>query len=180
MATFLDIGFLKGASDIFVWLLIFLVVYGAFEVSNLLKNRGLHALLALSITAVVIITGGGTNIVAAMAPWAVVIAVMLFFILALGQFAGLDSKQVLSIFGGRGIMWYIFIPLAIVLIVAWTQGASGQKTVVNEAGETVTIEQPQRGFMEVLTNPKVLGLIVVMLIAAMTLILMGGGAGAVK
>lgn len=177
MATILDIGLLKGFSDIFVWLLIFVVVYGGLEVSNLLKNKGLHALIAFAVTAVVVISGGGVNIVTSMTPWLVVIAFMVFFLFALGQFAGLDAKTILDALGGtggKGFTWYIIIPLLIILIASWSQGSSN-KTVVNEAGETVTVENPPSGFMEVLVNPKVLGLIAIMLIATFTLLLMGSG-----
>ncbi len=61
MATLLDLGLLKGFSDIFSWLMVFLIVYGVLEVTNLLKNKGVHALLAFVITAVVVITGAAST-----------------------------------------------------------------------------------------------------------------------
>ena len=182
MATILDIGLLKGFSDLFVWILVFVIVYGGLEVSNLLKNRGLHALLAFAITAVVVITGGGANLVVAMVPWVVVMLAFFLFLLMVGQFIGLSPQQMLGAFGGtelRGATWYIAIPLIIILVVAWTQ-VPKEKTVVDPTtGETVTVEVQQRGFITVLTNPKVLGLVLVLAISAMTMVLMTGGRGAV-
>ena len=182
MASILDIGLLKGFGDIFVWILVFVIIYGGLEVSNLLKNKGLHALLAFAITAVVVITGGGSNLVVAMVPWVVVMAAFFLFLMMLGQFVGLTPKQILSSFGGtelRGATWYLAIPLIIILVIAWTQ-APREQTVVNPTtGETITIEPQQRGFITVLTNPKVLGLILILAISAMTMSLMTGGRGAI-
>ncbi len=182
MATVLDLGLLKGFTDIFVWILVFIIVYGVLEVTNLLKNKGLHALFAFAITAVIVLTGGGTNLITAMAPWAVVMAALVFFILMLGQFVGLDAKTIISNFGGRGIVWYLTIPLFIIIIIAWTQGPE-PKVEINEAtGEVITQAEPQqqRPFIGVLTDPKVLGLVLVLGIGAMTITLMAGGGGAVK
>jgi hypothetical protein len=180
MATLLDAGILKGFGDVFSWLLIFVIVYGALEVVNFLKNKALHALVAFAVTVVVGISGGGINIITYMAPWAVVVAVIIFFVLLLGQFAGLEQAQVLGIFGGKNAGWYIFIPLVIALIIAWTQGAGTHtKTVTDASGNEITVDEPQRGFMAVLTNPKILGMMVVMLIFFFTILLMARG-GAVK
>jgi len=185
MATILDLGILKGFTNVFIWLLIFVVVYGALEVSNLLKNRGLHLLIAFAITLIVAITGAGTDIVSAITPWAVVLVVLIFFVFAIGQFAGLDSKEILSFLGGashKGVMWYVLIPLIIILLVAWTGGCSqNQKPAVNTSGQTVTAQTPQQQSpLQTLVNPKVLGMIVIMLIAMFTLLMMAGGGGAVK
>jgi len=180
MATLLDLGLLKGFGDIFAWLLVFVIIYGALQVTNLLKNKGLHALLAFAITAVVVITGGGANLVTAMVPWVVVMAALVLFLLMLGQFVGLTPKQIVGNFGGQGATWYLIIPLFVILLVAWTQGPSEAATTVDETtGEVVTVEQPQRPFITILTNPQVLGLILILSIAAVTMTLMTGGRGAV-
>lgn len=181
MATILDLGLLKGFVDIFVWILVFLIVYGALEVTNFLKNKGLHALLAFVITAVIGLTGGGTQIITAMAPWVVVIAALIFFILMLAAFAGADLKDLPNVFGKKVVIWIVAIPLFVILVIAWTQ-APQERTVVDPAtGEVVTVETPrqQRGYLGVLTDPKILGMFLILGIGSMTLSLMTGGGGAV-
>ena len=184
MATILDIGLLKGFSDLFVWILVFVIVYGSLEATNLLKNKGLHALFAFVITAVVVLTGGGTNIITAMAPWVVVIAAVIFFILLLTTFAGVDQKTVLDTFAGKGkgVIWYVSVALFIILIVAWTQGPKEEKVIDPETSETVIVDvtQEQRPFVGILTDPKVLGLVLLIGVGTMTLALMATGGGAVK
>ncbi len=182
MATLLDLGLLRNFVDIFVWLLIFVIVYGILEVTNFLKNKGLHALFAFVITAVVVLTGGGTNIITAMAPWVVVLAALIFFIFILASFAGADMKDLPGIFGKKAVVWIIAVPLLIILIISWTQQSPQEKTVVNENGELVTVEIPQeqpRPFIAVLTNPKILGMMLVLGVGAMALALMTGGGGAI-
>lgn len=181
MATILDLGLLKGFTDIFVWILVFLIVYGGLEVTNLLKNKGLHALFAFVITAVVVLTGGATNIITAMAPWVIVIAAIIFFILLLAGFAGIKPETVVSTFGGKGsgVVWYVLTPLVIILIVAWTQGPQEKVVIDPVTGEQTVVEQAQRPYLGVLTNPKLLGLFLIMGVGAMTLALMTGGGGAV-
>ncbi len=182
MATILDLGLLKGFVDIFVWILVFLIVYGMLEVINLLKNKGLHALFAFVITAVVVLTGDGTNIITAMAPWVVVLAALIFFILILAGFAGADLKNLPGIFGKTAVVWMVAIPLFIILVIAWTQQGPQEKTVVDQTtGEVVTVEAPQqqRPFIGVLTDPKILGMFLVLGVGAMTLALMTGGGGAI-
>ncbi len=181
MATILDVGLLKGFSEIFVGILVFVIVYGVLEVTNLLKNKGLHALLAFAITAVVVITGGGSNLVVAMVPWVVVIAALLLFLMMMGQFVGLTPKEIVSNFGGKGAVWYLAIPLFIILVIAWTQSTNEEAPAIDKTtGEVITAEPPeQRAFISILTNPQVLGLILILSIAAMTMVLMTGGRGAV-
>jgi hypothetical protein len=179
MATILDLGLLEGFVDIFVWVLVFLIVYGSLEVTNLLKNKGLHALFAFTITAVIVLTGGGTNIITAIAPWAVVIAALIFFLMMLGQFAGLKPDEVMQPLGGKGIVWYVTIPLFVILVVAWTAGPDARFVTDPDTGEQVELPQDdQRAYLGILTDPKVLGLILIFAVSFITIMLMTGGGGA--
>lgn len=177
MATILDLGLLKGFTDIFVWLLVFLIVYGILEVTNIFKNKGLHALFAFTITAVIVLTGGGTNIITAMAPWVVVIAALIFFIFVLANFAGADMKDLPGIFGKRAIIWIVAVPLIVILIISWTQTPA--PAAGTEDGQAAAEPQQPRGFIGVLTDPKVLGMVLILAIGSMTVSLMAGGGGAV-
>lgn len=174
MATILDLGLLRGFADIFVWLLVFLIVYGAFEATNFLKNRGLHALIAFVLTAVIVLTSDSTKILISMAPWFFGIAVLMFFMLLLAAFAGADLKDLPSIFAKKSVIWIVAIPLIIILIVSWTQ--TPPRAAAGEPASAETQQEPQpRGYVGVLTDPKVLGLVLLFAIGAMTLALMTGG-----
>ncbi|MBI2143846.1 hypothetical protein HYU17_01685 [Candidatus Woesearchaeota archaeon] len=179
MATVLDIGLLKGFTDLFVWILVFVIVYGALEATNVLKSKGLHALFAFTITAVIVLTGGGTNLITAMAPWFVVIAALIFFIFVLASFAGADMKDMPSLFGKKAVIWILAIPMLIIMIIAWTQAPQEQPSTDGSTAETPAPEQ-QREFVGVLRNPKVLGLVLILGISAMAISLMASGGGAIK
>src|SRR3989338_699781 len=170
MATLLDLGLLRNFVDIFAWLLVFLIVYGALEITNILKNRGLHALFAFVITAAIVLTGGGVNLIVAMAPWVVVLVALIFFILLLTSFAGGPEaiKDMPAIFGTKGVIWTVSIPLFVILTIAWTQG-SQEETLIDidpDTGEVITTDvvnsQAQRPFVVVLTDPKILRMFLIM------------------
>lgn len=185
MANILDLTLLKEFSQIFVWLLIFVVSYGILQAANIFHSKGLHALIALALT-VLIGTTGSTSIITSMTPWFVILGFFLVFLLVLGQFVGLKQADVLSVFSGKGVMWYLFAVLAIGTVIALVSAGQHQgeskdnKTLtggaVEGAGEAQTQSQtPGQTIINVLTNPKVLGLILILAIAIVTVALMAGG-----
>ena len=93
MATILDIGILEQFSDIFAWIFLFVILYGVLEVANLFKNKGLHALLAISATIVIGITSGTANVVTDLLPWFVVTGFFVVFLVILAQFVGINIHQ---------------------------------------------------------------------------------------
>src|SRR3989338_1980421 len=104
MANILDLTLLREFSQIFVWILIFVVSYGILQAANIFHSKGLHALIAVALT-VLIGTTGSTSVLTSMIPWFVVLGFFLVFILILGQFIGLKQTDVLSVFGGKGTIW---------------------------------------------------------------------------
>ena len=184
MANILDLTLLREFSQIFVWILIFVVSYGILQAANIFHSKGLHALIAVALT-VLIGTTGSTSVLTSMIPWFVVLGFFLVFILILGQFIGLKQTDVLSVFGGKGTIWYIFAILAIGTVIALIsagQHSEGNKNrvlpdgVIEEAGEAAS-PTPGQTVINVLTNPKILGLILILAIAAITVALMAGGSG---
>ena len=85
MATVFDFGLLREFSDIFAWILIFAIVYGILQVTNLLKSRGLHALAAMAITVLLGVTGGATGVVTGLVPWFVITGFFVIFLMVLAE-----------------------------------------------------------------------------------------------
>ncbi len=176
MANVLDLGLLKGFSDLFGWLLIFVVVYGILQVIDMFKNRGIHALIALTITVIVATTTGTLNVVNDMSPWFVTIGFFIVFLLVLSNFMGIPTAEVINKFGGNGVVWWIFVPLALGLIISLVSGgqfARGDTTRIDpETGEVIKV--PGKTVINIITDPKVLGLILILSISAITITLMSG------
>ncbi len=176
MANVLDIGLLKDFSYLFGWLLIFVVVYGILQVIDMFKNRGIHALIAITITVIVATTTGTMNVVSDMMPWFVVIGFFVVFLLVLSNFMGIPTTEVISKFGGSGAVWWIFVPLMLGLVISLVSGGQfsrGDTTRIDpDTGEVIKV--PGKTVINVITDPKVLGLILILSISSITITLMAG------
>lgn len=176
MANVLDLGLLKDFSYIFGWILIFVVVYGILQVIDIFKSRGIHALIALTITVLVATNTGTMNVVSDLLPWFVIMGFFIVFLLVLGNFMGVSTGDVIARFGGKAIVWWIFVPLMIGLIISLVSGGQfsrGDTTRVDpETGELIKV--PGKTVINIITDPKVLGFILLLSISAITIALMAG------
>ncbi|MBI2663940.1 hypothetical protein HYX10_01205 [Candidatus Woesearchaeota archaeon] len=175
MATIFDLSLLREFSLVFVWVLIFVLVYGILEVTNIFKNRGLHALIAIAITILLGTTSGVTTVVTGLIPWFVITGFFVVFFLVLSNFIGVPTKEVLQRFGGEGAVWWLFVPLTVGLMIALVAGgqfARSQAPIDSETGEPVTT--PGKVVLDIITDPKVLALMIILGISAVTVVLMAG------
>ncbi|MAG15546.1 hypothetical protein CMO88_00640 [Candidatus Woesearchaeota archaeon] len=173
MATVFDLGLLSEFSEVFLWILIFVVVYGILQMTDIFKNRGLHALAAISVTIVLGITGSTTTVIEGLAPWFVITGFFIIFLLVLAQFIGVDIHD--TVFGGSSGIWWIFVPLIIGLVISLVAGgqfARETTTIDPETGETITT--PGNAVINIITEPKILGFILILAISSVTVALMAG------
>ncbi|MBI4438874.1 hypothetical protein HY640_03000 [Candidatus Woesearchaeota archaeon] len=183
MATVLDLSVLKTFMPVFSWIFAFLLVYGFLEMTQIFRNRGIHAMLAFVFSVMVAVSGTATATIAAMAPWFLVVIFFIFIIYLIGNFMGLSSGDILGAVGGKGAVWWFIIIGFIILAAGLSQtfgqrllearqGGGGNETFVPVQGEG----QPTHGqaVLLILTNPKVLGMLLLFFIAALTVSLMTG------
>ena len=78
MATFLDTGLLSYFSVIFPALLVFVIVYALLEKTKLLgENKAIHAIAAIAIALMLMLSRNIMNVINYMAPWFVLLFVFL-------------------------------------------------------------------------------------------------------
>ncbi len=182
MATVLDLSVLKAFMPVFSWLFAFLLVYGFLKVTNIFKNDGINALIAFVFSLMVAVSGTATGAISAMAPWFMVIIFFVFIIYLIGSFMGIPTVDMLGTLGGpRGAMWWILIIGFIILAAGLSQSFGQQLLKAREGGnQTATVTGPGstgspsigQNVLLTLTNAKVLGMVVLLLISALTLALM--------
>ena len=175
MATILDLSLLSEFSVVFAWLLVFGVVYGVLEVSNVFKNKAISGLIAAVVSTLMMTFSGAVTFITGIIPWFVIIAIFLVFLLVLSRSVGLKDKQILQNFGGRSIVMWIFILLAIGVMVSLIAGGQFERTETQidpETGEVV--KKPGKTALGIVTDTKVLGVIVVLGIASLAVMLMSG------
>ena len=164
MATVFDITLLKEFSTIFAWLLMFSVSFGLLQVVDIFKSRGINALIAVSMTILLGITSNVSEVIAGMAPWFVITGFFVVFLLVLVKFVGVDINQ--TMLGGNSGLWWLFVPLIIGLVISLVAGGVLQRP---GPGDEVT---PGKALIVILTNPKVLGVFLILAMAAITVTLM--------
>lgn len=188
MATFLDIGILQHFSSIFTFILVYIIIYGTLEVNSPFgkDKKGLHALIALAISFIIIVSKIAMFIIGYMTPWFVVLFLFIFFILFAVRMFGSSDKDITGILKNRSV-YPIIIVFVVIIIISSLSAAFGQQLLekntdeeLDDNGEAVVIEDGKtpststNSFSENLVNtlfhPKVLGMIVILLIGLFALL----------
>lgn len=164
MSTVFDLGLLKEFSFIFSMVLIFSVSFGLLQIVDIFKSRGINALAAISMAILLGITSNASEVIEGMAPWFVITGFFVVFLLVLVKFAGVNIGD--TMLGGNSGLWWIFVPLAIGLVVSLVSGGALQRS---DADEDPT---PGQAVIEIVTEPKVLGFFLILVISAITVALM--------
>lgn len=186
MATILDTVLLDKFSIIFIWILIFAVVFALSESTKLIQNKVLTSIIAFCLATLAVLTPSLPKILSNFAPWVVVIAIFVLFMLMLTNFLGLPTKEIVLQLGGRGAIWWILTPLIIGLIFSFSQvfgqnllnertNSDGTVTTVS-TGDTgsVTSSDHNDAVLFTLTSPKVLGMILLLLIGLFAILFLTG------
>lgn len=194
MATFLDVGLLEHFGVIFVILLIFLILFGLLEYIKAFgeAKKGLHAIIALVVALLFLVSKIATNMVKMMVPWFMVLAIFLFFTMFLIRMFGVKEKHMIELIKDPNIHPWIIIFVVLILLLS-LGNAFGQSLL--ERGEAVKIptnysaQEPGIGLeptasgitsttttsfttnlLNTLRHPKVLGMLFVFLVAMFALI----------
>ncbi len=184
MATILHISLFNTFSSLFAFLFIFVLVFAVLEMRNFFKNSGLHALIALFVAALVGTSSNILPIISWMTPWFVMLLVFFVFLVLILSFIGISEKGIISGLGGEsGITVAMMILLAIFFVAALghvygqqtlelTTGGQGNATMTGSTGVQTVQSSFTKNVATVFFHPKVLGLILMMLVAAFTIRLM--------
>lgn len=175
MATILDFGLLQEFSAVFAWILLFVVVFGVLQMSKIFDNMSFNALAALAVTVIMFSAGGTTELISGLVPWFVITAFFVMFLLILAKSVGIEAQEVTATFGGKGVIWWFFAILVIgvvISLVASGQFSRGETEIDPETGEEV--KTTGTTVLSIITQPKVLGVILIMSISAIAIALMAG------
>ncbi|MEM4637970.1 MAG: hypothetical protein QXK76_03035 [Candidatus Woesearchaeota archaeon] len=188
MATFLDVSILGNFIGIFTFLLVFVVVLGLLELFKVFGDghRGLHAIIALAVSFIVIFSRGVVVVIQTFIPWFTILILVIFFILFAVRMFGATEKDIHSeLTKGTTITTWIIIFTVVILLFSLGAGfgqqslsqISGSKinTSVNATDSTNTATSDfNKNLYATLFHPKVLGLILVMLLAVMAMLFLTG------
>ncbi|VVB81190.1 Uncharacterised protein [uncultured archaeon] len=178
MATFLDIAGLKQFSGLFPFLLVLVLVYAVLSQTSWFKEKqGMAALIAVIAAIMTLFSSIAMKTINLMAPWFVLFIIFsILFILVFMMF-GYTQKDVTEFItsGEYGIgIW----AMAIMIVI----GAGSLAAVLNEevglekltAGNVSSVgaetgTPANYGFWQTLFHPKILGMVLIMMIAFFTM-----------
>lgn len=191
MATVVSTEFLGNFSLVFTFLLAYVIVYGILELTKPFggEKKGLHALVAAAMSLLVIVSPTLVTMLNVMVPWFLILILFIFFIIFILKIfggEGLDYSKAVT--EGRRIPTLIIIAAAGILIIGlatalggetlergqWDgaedvnsteTASSGSLENTNVTGSKVATSDFNTNVLNTLVNPKVLGLIMIMLVA---------------
>jgi hypothetical protein len=185
MATFLDISILGHFTSVFTFLLVFVIIYGMLEVFNVFGEgrRGLHAIIALAMGFIVIFTKSIVTVIQTFTPWFVVLILLIFFILFAVRMFGAGSGDIKAEIMKDGVIVTWIIVFTVIIFLFSLGSGFGQKSLEEgtstQPGTTVNATVPpgstatgsfNQNLYNTLYHPKVLGLVLIMLIAIIAML----------
>lgn len=145
MATFLDATLLSNFSIIFTFILVYVIVYGTLEFGkpfgliggNEKSARGLHALIALTMSFFVSFYEPVILLIGFAVPWFFMLGLFAFLILfVLKMFTGdkVDFSRAVS--GRETTLWWVVVVIAIVILIFGLGQVFGQQSLEAGGGGT--------------------------------------------
>lgn len=195
MATLFDGGLLASFGSVFAFLFVYVLIYGLLTKIKIFgeAKEGLNAIIALCAAVFTMFSPMIVSMIEYMIPWLVILLVVGLMIFVFSEYMGLEIAKKR---GGTGetVVIVIIIIVIIVFLVAFskyynpngTPASSSTQVVYTSQSVTVTDENgtpinttsevavDQRPeWMQTLFSPKVLGLLLLLIIGAFTIMNLG-------
>jgi hypothetical protein len=186
--TFAGISILSRVSMVFVWLLVWVIVFGLLEKVKPMgpEKKNLHALIALCMAFFVVISGAAGFMIRFMATWFFVMVLFVFLIIFTIGTLGVDEKKFAAA-GSQGAVYFWIITFGVIIALFAFGQAFGQGLLSMRSGQTTNTEaqtveydangQPlppvattsgggdfSQNVLTTMTHPKILGFVLLMLI----------------
>ena len=119
MATFLDIGLLQHLGTVFVMFLVFILVFGVLQWMKVFGDKKtLHAVMALFVSLLFLVSKGATLAIINMVPWFIVIAIFIFFTLFMIRVFGVTDSDIHDLIKDSSVYPFIIIFACLILAFA--------------------------------------------------------------
>jgi len=124
MATFLDVTLLENFGVLFVVLLIFLILFGLLEYIKAFgkDKKGLHAIIALVVALLFLVSKTASSMVQLMVPWFMVIVIFLFFTMFLIRMFGRTEADMKKLIGHKDVYPWIIVFAALIVYAFYFKG----------------------------------------------------------
>jgi len=174
MATILDITALENFSLLFSFLFVLVIVFAVLSYSKFLgDNKGIHGLIALFIAIMTLFSDAVVETINTMAPWFVLFFVFILFMIMAFKVFGTTDSDIMGVLKNPEYGYIIWWVVAIGIIIGigsltsnvWGEGGA---PVYNESSTDVG-ETGANAFWGTLFHPRVLGIVLIFLVAVFTI-----------
>ncbi len=173
MATLLDATLISFLLPLFVFLFIFVVLYGLLSKTKLLgENTALNFLAALCVAAVAVFAGTLIKLIGTVTPWIVFVLIILVLIFGIFKFFGVEDKETWDTIGGKTVVYVvILIILLIGLTIVFEPEVSPfeDKNGTGVSSSGLAGKSVKNEVLSTLTHPRLLGALFILLVAAFTI-----------
>ncbi len=175
MASVLDVAGLVFFLPVFIFILIFTLLLGLLEKTELLgKNKVLNITAAFCIAAVSVFAGKLTGLISEVVPWIVFVFILMALIFAIYGFFGVANKDIWELFGEPLPFILILVIVIIGISVVFESSLSPYQAGANVTAAAVTgagygALNPRTEMIRTITHPRLLGALFIMITAASTI-----------
>jgi hypothetical protein len=179
MATPLDIGLLQHFDTVFPFIFVLVIVYAVLSNIMFKDKQAIAFILAFLLAVMTLFSNIAVKTISRMAPWVVLLMVFGILVLIAYQSFGVSNEKIMDVLT-KGeyrttFAWWIFALLLIIGLGTLSSVVSEEQSfaALAEGGNASTTkiagEGEQVGFWATLFHPKVLGLVLILLIAMFTI-----------
>lgn len=184
----IELGFLAYFSPIFVFILVFVVVYAMMQFTKFMgENKILHSLIALFIAIIFLFSTAASTVILFIAPWFTVFFIFLIFMIMAYKLFGATDDQIKTVISKWHAGQYFIATIAIIIMLFGLGAGLGQKLLTYTSEEATTEETTaidtvgaigegstattsySQNLAATIFNPKVLGMILILAIASLTI-----------
>jgi hypothetical protein len=145
------------------------------------ENKILHAIIAFLVSIVFLFSTTATTVVTFIAPWFTIMFIFILFMLIAYKLFGATDDQIKTVISKSSTLQYFVLAIGIIIALFGLGSAFGQNLLgftedVSTTSEAGVVEQGsvasgsyQQNLIATLFNPKILGMILLMVIAGFTI-----------
>lgn len=176
----LELGFLQYFSPVFVFLLVFVIVYAILQFTKFAgTNKILHAIIAFLVSIVFLFSTSATTVITFIAPWFTIMFIFIIFMLVAYKLFGATDEQIKNVISKSSTVQYFILAVGIIIALLGLGSAFGQELLgftqdISSAQEVagtgeVSTASYQQNLVATIFNPRILGMILLLVIAAFTI-----------
>ncbi len=199
----IDISLLGTATNIIIFMLVFVGGWGVLQVANPFKDAGksLYGLLAFLVAIVVVMSRQMVSVITFATPWFILLGLVGFFFIFFAKMFGSADSSITNAWEGRGVGWLIFFVSLIVIfalgnsfgqdLLSKTQPGQPTQSVVpvetlpdgtvivqdtgSVAGPGTNSNDFGQNLVLTLFHPKILGVMFLFLMGTLTILMLNMG-----